>query len=238
MVARAGRRREAKFGGALAADRRRLVLLYPLDPAVEGLGDPGTTGGTAAHGVGQGGQALDLSGLAYRLALLLVLTFAELGAEAGVGPLVLLQLSIDEVEHLGDGAIEETDVVAHQEQRTPIAGEVLHQPALGGHVQVIGRLVKDHHVGFLVQDSDEVQSSPLATGEAVDILEQELLLEAQSICQAGEHPFSLIPSQGAKVLLGLGEPLDVLGRWILGHLIACVGQLRIQHIESSSGEDV
>ena len=67
-----------------------------------------------------------------------------------------------EVEHAGDGLVEQVEVVADDEQRAAVAAQELHQPRLGVGVEVVGRLVEQEHVAAGEEDAGQLDPAALA----------------------------------------------------------------------------
>ena len=114
--------------------------------------------------------------------------------------------------------------------------QLLHQPLLGRTVEVVGRLVQDHGVRGLEQDPDQVDPTALAARQALDVLEQELLAEAQAVGQAGHGGLGLVAAVLAELLLEVGEEGDVLGGGVLGHLGAGLAEGVVQDVEAAAGQ--
>ena len=215
-----------------------LRRLEPLDPLVEGLGDPGPAVGAAPHRVGQGGEPLDLPALEQCRPLPLALVGLELDHVGRVGPLELVQPAVGQVEHLVDRAVEQLEVVGDDQDGPGEALELLHQPPLGREVEVVGGLVEDHGVRPLEEDPDQVDPAALAAREALDVLEQELLAETEAVGQAGHGRLGLVAAVLPELLLEIGEELDVLGRRVLAHLGAGLVEGVVEDVEAPPGQDV
>ena len=117
------------------------------------------------------------------------------------------------MEHLVDRPVEQLDVVGDHQDGPGKPLELLHQPPLGRQVEVVGGLVEDHGVGALEEDPDQVHPAALAAREALDVVEQELLAEAEAVGQPGHGRLGLVAAVLPELLLEVGEELDVLGRW-------------------------
>ena len=65
--------------------------------------------------------------------------------------------------------------------------------------------------GSLEEDPDQVDPASLATREALDVLEQEVLAEAEAVGQPGHDGLGLVAAVLPELLLEVGEELDVLG---------------------------
>ncbi len=142
------------------------------------------------------------------------------------------------MQHLGDGVVEQVQVVAHHEQCAGEAGQLVEQPALGRAVEVVGRLVEDEQLGLLEEHAHQVDPPALATRERLDVLEQELLAQAQAVGQAGHDRLGLVAPVLLELLLEVGEELDVLRRGVVGHAPAGIAQRIVEDVEAAGGEDV
>ncbi len=158
--------------------------------------------------------------------------------ELGVVPLPLGHVLVRDVEHLGDGLVQQLEVVAHHEERAVEASQLVEQPALGRTVEVVRRLVEDHEVGLLEEHPHEVDATALATGERVDVLQEELLPQAEAVGQAGHDRFGLVATVGLELLLQVREELDVLLRRIVGHGASGRAQRVVEDVEAPGREDV
>ena len=160
------------------------------------------------------------------------------GLELGVVPLPLGHVLVRDVEDLGDGLVEQLEVVADDEERAVEASQLIEQPALGRAVEVVRRLVEDHQVGLLEEHPHEVDPPALAAGQRVDVLEEELLAQAEAVGQTGHDRFGLVAAVRLELLLQVREQLDVLLRGIVGHGAAGRAQRIIEHVEAPGRQDV
>ena len=142
------------------------------------------------------------------------------------------------MQHLGDGTVQQLEVVAHDEDRPGKTLELIEQPALRRPVEVVGRLVEDHQLGLLEEHPHQVDPPALAPGEGIDVLEEELLAQTEPIGQPGHHRLRLVAPVALELLLQIGEELDVLLRRVLGHGGTRRPQRVVQHIEAAGREDV
>ena len=235
---RPGRRRQLERAGPLPLVDLGPRRLHPLDPLVERLGLAGPFLGARPHGVGQGREALDLPLLELGRPLALGLVRLVLGLELRVVALPLGEPLVRDVQHLGDGPVEQLEVVADDQEGAGEAGQLVEEPPFGGAVEVVGRLVEDHQVGLLEQDPHEVDPSALATRELVDVLEQQLLTEPEPVGQPGHHRLGLVATVRLELLLQVGEELDVLRGGVVGHRLAGRAQGVVEDVEAAGGEDV
>jgi hypothetical protein len=79
------------------------------------------------------------------------------------------------VEHLVDRPVEKSDVVGDEQNGSAEPLQLVHQPALGRPVEVVGGFVEDHGVGRLEQDPHEVHPAALTSGQPIDVVEEKLL---------------------------------------------------------------
>ena len=212
--------------------------LHPLDPLVERLGLAGPLLGAGPHGVGQRREPLDLALLELGRALALGLVGLVQRLELRVVALPLGQALVRDVQHLGDGLVEQLQVVAHDEEGAGEARQLVEQPALGRAVEVVRRLVEDHQLGLLEEHAHEVDPAALAAGERVDVLEEELLAQAEAVGQAGHDRLGLVAAVRLELLLEVGEELDVLLGGVVGHGAAGRAQRVVEDVEAAGREDV
>ena len=135
---------------------------------IECLGNAGALLGLVAHRVGQRRQAADLALLPGCELGPALLVGHPRGAVLRVGALVFDELALIEMQHPRERGVEQFDVVAHHEQRTPIGAQEAHQPLLGVDVEVVRGLVEHERVAPREQDAGELHPTPLATRERVD----------------------------------------------------------------------
>ena len=225
-------------GGTLAPVHLGARGLQPLDSLVEGLGLACALLGAGPHGVGQRREPLDLALLELRGALTLGLVRLVLRLELRVVALPLGQSLVRDVQHLGDRLVEQLQVVADDEQRAGEAAQLVEEPALGGAVEVVGRLVEDHQLGLLEEHPHQVDAAPLTARERVDLLEQQLLAQAQAVGQPCHDRLRLVAAVGLELVLEVGEELDVLLGGILGHRLAGRAQRVVEDVETPGGQDV
>jgi len=73
-----------------------------------------------------------------------------------------------EVQHPRDRLVEQVEIVADHQQRTPVLTEEPHQPGLRVDVEVVGRLVETEHVAAGEEDPRQFDATPLTTGQHTD----------------------------------------------------------------------
>ena len=116
--------------------------------------------------------------------------------------------------------------------------ELVHEPLLGAEVEVVGRLVEDHDLGLLEQHPDEIEAAALTTREIGDVLEEEVLAQAEPVGQPGDHALHLVAAVLPELLLEIREPFDGVGRRILGHGLPGPGEPVVEDVETAGGEHV
>ena len=84
-------------------------------------------------------------------------------AVLGVGALVLDELGLVEVQHPGDGLVEQVEVVADHQQGAAVGAQEAHQPVLGVAVEVVGGLVEQEDVAAGEEDAGQLHPAPLAS---------------------------------------------------------------------------
>ena len=232
------RRREPKAGLALALHELGATALHALDAAVEDFRLPGPVLGAGPHGVGQGAELADLTVLEGPLLLALLDVGGELGPEGGVVALELPQPAVGHAQDLGDDPVEQLQVVADDEHRPPEARQLGGEPALGGEVEVVGRLVEHEGVGAAEEDAHDVDAPALPTRQGVDVVEQRFLAQPDPLGEAGDVGLEVVPAGGAEPLFEVGEAGDGLGGGIGGHRPASRVHLLVEDVEAPGGEHV
>ncbi len=91
------------------------------------------------------------------------------------------QAAAVDLDHLVDDAVHEFAVVRGHHQRAVIAGKELLQPDQAFEVEMVARLVQQHHVGAHQQDAAQCHAHLPAAGEFADIGVHHLLAEAQAV---------------------------------------------------------
>ncbi len=180
VLAGARRRAEFELDGLAAARRLDPVdLLQLLHPALHLRG----VRGARLEALDE----LDLLGehrllaLELRLLLLLVLR-ALLGVELIVAGKGGERAAVD-LHHLGDDAVHELAIMRGHHQRAVIILQERLQPDDAFEIEMVRRLVEQHHVRAHQQDAGEADAHLPAAGELADIAVHHLLGEAE----AGQH---------------------------------------------------
>ncbi len=145
---------------------------------------------------------------------------------------------VRDVQHLGDGMVEQFQVVAHHEERAVEAGELVEQPPLRRPVEVVGGLVEDHELGLLEEHAHEVDPAPLATREGLDVVEEQLLAQPEAVGQARHHRLGLVAAVALELLLQVREQLDVFLARLCGQGPARRAEGVVEHVEPAGREDV
>ena len=81
---------------------------------------------------------------------------------------------------LGDDAVEEITVVADDEHRLRLLDKIVLQPARGVDVEVVARLVEQHHVGRRQQQLGQHEPALLAAAERFDGALEVVAAEAEA----------------------------------------------------------
>ncbi len=167
--ARAARGEADVHAAALAADDGH-ALLERGHAALQGVDLHDAGGAVFAQALGGALQADDLL-------LLLRLGLLQGGLEAGALPQVgavgaarLLDLVAELIQpdDLVDVAVEELQVVRDDQQAATIGAQEVHQPAGGGRVEEVGRLVEQQQVGALEEQAGQGELGLLAAAEGAD----------------------------------------------------------------------
>ena len=222
-------RAAAAAGTARAPSGRRggvdLGALEAHDPLLDAVGHR-RLGGLGAEAVDERLQPVDLLGLALGQLGQPDLVLLPRHEVLAVGALVLLDRADAglvvalEVEHAGDGLVEQVEVVADHEQRAPVGAHEAEQPVLGVAVEVVGGLVEEQHVAAGEQDAGDLDPSPLAARQRADRLVEAVGFEAEPGGDAADLALGRVAALEAEPLLGAGEPVHgALGRVLL-HLEA------------------
>ena len=220
-----------------------LGALEAHDPLLDAVGHRGLAGlGTEA--VDEGLQPVDLLGLALGQLGEPDLVLLPGHEVLAVGALVLLDrahaglvLAL-EVEHAGDGLVEQVEVVADHEQRALVGTHEAQQPILGVAVEVVRRLVEHQHVAAGEQDAGDLDATPLTARQGADRLIEPVGLEAEPSRDAADLALGRVPTVEAEPLLGAGEPAHGALRGILLHLDAQLLDAHHRLVEPASREDV
>ena len=100
-------------------------------------------------------------------------------------PDLLVAASV-EVEHAGDGLVEQVEVVADHEQRAAVVPQEAEQPLLGVGVEVVGGLVEQEQVGAGEEDADELDPPALAARQHAEREVEAVVGEAEAGGQAAD----------------------------------------------------
>ncbi len=165
-----GRRREADVHRPVGSPGLDLAVLEANDALLDAVGHR-RLGGLGAESIDEGLQAVDLLGLALGHLGQAHLVLSPGDDVLGVGALVLLDgaeagvVVPVEVQHPGDGLVEEVEVVADHQERAPIGPHEAEQPLLGVAVEVVGGLVEEQEVAAREQDPADLDAPLLAAGQ-------------------------------------------------------------------------
>ena len=186
------------------------------DTLVEGLGHPGPLGRLVAHRRGQRRQALDLGRLVLGHLGLAGLVLGPGVDVLGVGPLVLDQHALVEVQDTGDRLVQQLDVVADDEQGAPVGPQETHEPGLGVAVEVVGRLVEEQDVAAGKKDAGQLEAPALAAREHADGQVEAVAGQPQPGDELADLGLARVPTGGREALLGPRVTVDgPLGRVVL-----------------------
>ena len=129
-------------------------------------------------------------------------------AVLGVGALVLDELGLVEVEHPGDGLVEQVQVVADDEQGAAVGPQEAHQPVLGVAVEVVGRLVEQQHVAAGEEDAGQLHPAALAPGQHAEGQVDAVGAQAEAGDQLAHLGLGGVAAEGREGVLGPGEAGD------------------------------
>ena len=190
------------------------------------------------HLVGERGQAPDLGLLARRDSTEALFVLRARIEVLRVRALVLAQVALVEVQHLGDRLVEQFEVVAHDEQRAAVRAQEAHQPFLGVDVEVVGGLVEDEVVGAAEQDACQLDASPLSTGEGGERELRAIGREAEAGEDAVHVGLGAVAARVAERLLRVREAADRAVVGVVLHVAAQLLDLLALRVEPSCGEHV
>ena len=144
--------------------------------------------------------------LELRLLLLLVqrpLLFVEL-VVARIGG----QRAAIDLDHLVDDAVHERAIMRGHQQRALIAGEELLQPDQALQIEMVARLVQQHHVGAHEQNAGQCHAHLPAAREIADISIHHLLAEAEPGQHFARPAFQRIAAERLEPALDFAEAFD------------------------------
>ena len=114
-----------------------------------------------------------------------------------------------EVQHAGDGLVEQFEVVADDEQRPAVLPEEPHQPLLGVDVEVVRRLVEAQHVAAGEQDPGQLDPPALAARQHADREVDAVLVDPQPGRHRPRLALGRVSAAHAEHLLGARVAVDV-----------------------------
>ena len=218
VLARARRRQEVERHG-LAALRRldALDLVELLDPALHLRG----VRGARLEALDE----LDFLGqhrlLALELGLLLLLVQRALllveFVIAGIGR----QRAAVDLDDLVDDAVDELAVVRGHQQRALVALQELLQPDQAFEIEMVARLVQQHHVGPHQEDARQRHAHLPAARERADVAVHHLLAEAEARQRLARPAVERIAVEFLETVLHLAIARD--------DVVHLVGAIRIGH---------
>ena len=107
-----------------------------------------------------------------------------------------------EVEHAGDGLVEQVEVVADHEQGAPVVPQEVEQPVLGVGVEVVGGLVEQEQVAAGEEDADQLDPAALAAGQRAERQVEAVVGQAETGGQAADLGLGPVAAVHAELLLG------------------------------------
>ena len=150
-------------------------------------------------------------------------------AVLGVGALVFDEPGLVEVQHAGDGFVEQVQVVADHQQGAAVGPQESHEPVLGIAVEVIGGLIEQQHVTAGEEDAGQLHAAPLSSRQRRDGPVDAIGAEAQAGDQLAHLGLGGVAAERRKGILGAGEAGDGAFRRVLLHgdtqLLEVVGGL-------------
>ena len=120
---------------------------------------------------------------------------------SAIVPDLLVAASV-EVEHAGDGLVEQVEVVADHEQGAAVVPQEAEQPLLGVGVEVVGGLVEQEQVGAGEEDADQLDPAPLAAREHAEGQVEAVVGEAEAGSQAADVRLGPVAAVHPELLLG------------------------------------
>ena len=190
------------------------------------------------HRVGERGEAPDFRLLARRDTTQTVFVLRARIEVLRVRALVLAQVALVEVQHLGDGLVEELEVVADHEQRAAVRAQEAHQPFLGVDVEVVGGLVEDQVLGTAEQDARELDAPALATRERSERKLRAVGGEAETREDSVHVGFGAVAARVAERFLRVREATDRTVVRVVLHLAPQLLELFALRVEPTGGEHV
>ena len=127
-------------------------------------------GAVLVHGTRGRLQTLFLGQLMLVVLELLLTAALTLNCIIRVVAVVEIAGAIVDFNHAVAALVDKPAVMRDNEHRTTVIFEVIAQPVHSVHVEVVGRLIEQQHIGLLENDAGEVNARFFAAGEQVKLL--------------------------------------------------------------------
>ena len=167
------------------------------------------------------------------------LALGEVGLPAHVVDVDLAAVGV-EVQHLVDGLLEQRVVVADHDQPALVRLEEPAQPDDRVGVEVVGRLVEEQRLGAGEQDPGQLDATALTTGQRLQRLGEDPLLDAEAAGDRGGLGLGGVPTAG--VQLGVGalvaaHRLLAHGDVVAAHVDLGLPEPAYDVVEAARGQD-
>ena len=126
--------------------------------------------------------------------------------------------------------VDEPAVMRNDHDRAAVALQIAAEPVHRIHVEVVGRLVEQQHVGLLENDAREVDARFFAAGEQTELLRAHLLRNFQTVAHAVDLVIAVIAAEDFQPRFQLRVALEQRGivrlaRHFVGQLVHCCRDL-------------
>ncbi len=236
-----GRVGEAQLGHLVGDPLALDAGQQPLGPLGHVLRGDGL-GGLGPHLVGLGQQRAGLLLGVEPLPLapaLVGLALEQVGLPPDVVDVHLGAVGV-EVEHPVDDGVEHLDVVADDDQPALVGLEVVAQPHDGVGVEVVGRLVQQQGLRAGEQDARQLDPAALTTGEGLQRLTQDPLVQGQAGRDRGGLGLGRVAAPGGELGLevAVAAHRPVTGLVVgAGHRTLDLAQVAQDLVQPAGGED-
>ena len=178
------------------------------------------------HGTRSCLQTLFLGQLMLVVLELLLAAALPLDRIVGIVAVVEIAGAVVDFDDAVAALVDEPAVMRDDEHRAVIAFEVIAEPVHRVHVEVVGRLIEQQHIGLLQNDTREVDARFFAAREQAELLRTHFLRNFQTVAHAVDLVVAVVAAEAfepgfqLRVAFEQGGIIRLAGHFV-GQLVHC-----------------
>jgi len=162
----------------------------------------------------------------------------NLFAVSGVRSWVAIELCPTKIDDPSNRLVKQLYIVTNDQDPAVVFCELFHQPTLRRYIEMVGRLVEDERVRRAVEHPNQLYPASLTTRKRLQVLEQQVLIQLDSVAQATDIGLGGVAAGVAEGHLQACKQLNVFARRVGLHRFARLREVVVDLIDAPCRQDM